>query len=369
MPHQIYTNPSAQTYHPPPQPPNFSAQLVSTFHASLPSYGPTPLTSLSRLSKDLRTGPIFIKDESSRFSLPSFKILGASWAIHRAFAQILNLPASTSTQEVGAAAHEKGLWLVTCSEGNWGRAVARMARILGVKARVWVPGNCHPATAAMIAGEGAEVCRVEDGNYDDSIAMARKEAEEMEGAVLAMDTSWDGYEEIPGWVVEGYGTMLGEVDEQVRVLTDRKVSHVVVSVGVGSWAHAVVLHYKSKVPSAKVVTVEPDTAACLKTSLEAGEIVTIQTGDTIMAGMNCGTVSKIAWLLLKDGVDAAVTITDTESHKAVQCLRESGINAGPCGAAPLAALQKLVEAGTLGLGPNSVIVLFSTEGMREYPTP
>jgi diaminopropionate ammonia-lyase len=107
----------------------------------------------------------------------------------------------------------------------------------------------------------------------------------------------------------------------------------------------------------------------LKTSLEAGEIVTIRTGDTIMAGMNCGTVSKIAWLVLKDGVDAAVTVTDVESHQAVQYLRETGINVGPCGAAPLAGLRKLVEVGTLGLGPDSVIVLFSTEGVREYPTP
>ena len=244
-----------------------------------------------------------------------------------------------------------------------------MARILRVEARVWLPQNCHPATAAKIAGEGAEVCRLKDGNYDDSIAMARKEAEETEGAVLVMDMSWDAYEEIPGWVLEGYGTMLREVDEQVSVLTERKVSHVVVSVGVGSLSHAVVLHYKNKVPNAKVVTVEPDTAACLKTSLEAGKIVTIQTGDTIMAGMNCGTVSKIAWPVLKDGVDAAVTVTDIESHQAVQYLHENGVNAGPCGAAPLAALRKLFEAGTPGLGPDSVTVLFSTEGMREYPTP
>ena len=244
-----------------------------------------------------------------------------------------------------------------------------MAKILGVKARVWVPGHCHPETVANIAGEGAEVCVVEDGSYDDSIAIARKEAEETEGAVLVMDTSWEAYEEIPGWVVEGYGTMLREVDEQVRAFTERKVSHVVASVGVGSWAHAVVLHYKSKVPSAKVVTVEPDTAACLKSSLEAEKIVTIRTGDTIMAGMNCGTVSKIAWPVLKDGVDVAAMVTDIESHQAVQYLRENSVNAGPCGAAPLAALRKLVKVGVLSLGPDSVIVLFSTEGMREYPIP
>lgn len=163
--------------------------------------------------------------------------------------------------------------------------------------------------------------------------------------------------------------MLAEVDEQVTQFSGKPVTHAFASVGVGSWAHAMTAHYKSKEPAATVVTVEPDTAACLKTSLEKGEITTIETGNSIMAGMNCGTVSMIAWPTLREGVDAAVTVADVESHEAVQYLHEHGVEAGPCGAAPLAALQRLSEIGELALGANSVVVLFSTEGARGYPTP
>jgi diaminopropionate ammonia-lyase len=170
-------------------------------------------------------------------------------------------------------------------------------------------------------------------------------------------------------VVEGYSTMLAEADEQLKQHTSSPVTHAFASVGVGSWAHAVTLHYKSTTPAAAVVTVEPDTAACLKTSLETGKIATIETGDTIMCGMNCGTVSMIAWPVLNAGVDAAVTITDVEAHQAVKYLLENGVQAGPCGAAPLAALRKVSKENALDLGPDSVVVLFCTEGAREYPLP
>lgn len=359
----VYKNPAASAWKSTP----ISSPDVLSFHQSLPSYGSTPLVPLPDLANELGLGAVFIKDEGSRFGLPAFKILGASWAIHKALAKATGLSPSSNFQNVGAAAKEKGLSLVTCSEGNWGRAVARMAKYLGVKARIYVPHNCHPATIQKIASEGVDVPAV-DGNYDASITAAREDSERT-GAILVMDTSWPGFEVIPSWVVEGYSTMLAEVDEQIRKFTEKPVTHAFASVGVGSWAHAVTAHYKSKEPSATVVTVEPDTAACLKTSLEKGEITTIQTGDTIMAGMNCGTVSLIAWPTLKEGVDAAVTVTDIESHLAVQYLQEHDVKAGPCGAAPLAALRKLCVAEELGLGPDSVVVLFSTEGAREYPIP
>lgn len=359
----IYKNPVASAWK---STATFPADVLS-FHKSLPSYGSTPLVPFPDLAKELGLGAVFIKDEGSRFGLPAFKILGASWAIHKALAKATGLPPNSSYQEVGAAAKEKGLSLVACSEGNWGRAVARMSKHFGIKARIYVPHNCYPATIQNIASEGVDV-PVVDGNYDASIAAARDDSEKS-GAILVMDTSWPGFEEIPSWVVQGYSTMLAEVDEQIRQFTQKPVTHAFASVGVGSWAHAVTAHYKSKDPSATVVTVEPDTAACLKTSLEKGEIVTIQTGDTIMAGMNCGTASLIAWPTLKEGVDAAVTITDVESHLAVEYLHEHGVRAGPCGAAPLVALRKLCVAEELRFGPDSVVVLFSTEGARKYPIP
>ena len=358
-----FRNPDASSWKTTP----ISSPNVLSFHQSLPSYGPTRLVPLPELAKELGVAQVVIKDESTRFGLPAFKILGASWAIHRALCKRLNLPVTNSYQAIGAAAKEKELSLVTSSEGNWGRAVARMAKHLGIKAKIYVPHNCYPATIRNIASEGVYVPIV-DGNYDASITTAR-EYSETTGAILVMDTSWPGYEEVPGWVVEGYSTMLAEVDEQIKQFTDKSVTHAFASVGVGSWAHAVTVNYKSKSPSAAVVTVEPDTAAGLKTSLEHGEITTVETGDTIMAGMNCGTVSLIAWPTLKEGVDAATTVTDGQSHQAVQYLHDHGIKAGPCGAAPLAALRNLHEAGELGFGSDSVVVLFSTEGARDYPVP
>ena len=171
------------------------------------------------------------------------------------------------------------------------------------------------------------------------------------------------------WVVEGYSTMLTETDQQLRDQGIGLATHAIASVGVGSWAQAVAMHYKSASPPASVVAVEPDTAACLKTSLEAGSITPITTGSSIMNGMNCGTVSHTAWDVLKQGVDASITVTDLETHQDLHYLLSHGVEVGPCGAAPLAALRKLVSQKKLDLEEGSLVVLFSTEGARDYPVP
>ena len=163
--------------------------------------------------------------------------------------------------------------------------------------------------------------------------------------------------------------MLTETDQQRQDYGIGPVTHAIASVGVGSWAQAVAMHYKSTSPSAFVVAVEPDTAACLKTSLEAGWITPIATGSSIMNGMNCGTVSYTAWNVLQKGVDVSLAVTDLEAHQDLQYLHKAKIRVGPCGAAPLSALRRLVKEKTLGVDENSVVVLFSTEGFRNYPVP
>lgn len=164
--------------------------------------------------------------------------------------------------------------------------------------------------------------------------------------------------------------MFNEVDRQVLDLTGGKpVTCAIASVGVGSLAQAVVAHYKGEKSRANVVTVEPKSACCLMTSLEAGKIVPIKTGRTIMDGMNAGRVSFIAWNFLSQGVDASVTVSDAESHQGLQYLHNNGINAGPCGAAPLVALKKVLKEQVLNLGADAVVVLFSTEGARPYNIP
>jgi threonine dehydratase len=170
------------------------------------------------------------------------------------------------------------------------------------------------------------------------------------------------------WIVQGYSTMLHEIDEQ---LGDQQADLVVVPVGVGSFAQAVVSHYKSPTRHSRVLAVEPDTAACLYTSLTKGDPVTIETTTTIMTGLDCGTVSSIAWPVLQAGIDASLTVSDLEAHEACRSLHSMGVSSGPCGSSPLAALRRLSNEEKLALGLNqmSVVVLLSTEGPREYQEP
>lgn len=164
--------------------------------------------------------------------------------------------------------------------------------------------------------------------------------------------------------------MLSETDRQVGAQTGGKLANLAfVSVGVGSWAHAVVDHYKGNAVEDKIVTVEPIAAPSFKESLHCGELTPIETGETIMNGMNCGTTSDIAWPVLLAGTHAAVTVSDIESHECVQYLQSQGVNAGPCGAATLAALRKLCLDMSSDEKRNAIVVLFSTEGSREYEVP
>lgn len=165
--------------------------------------------------------------------------------------------------------------------------------------------------------------------------------------------------------------MLTEVDQQLRDMSIDAATHVIVSVGVGSWAQAVTMHYKGQSSAATCIAVEPDTAASLKASLEAGENTPIKTGHTIMNGMNCGTTSTTAWKILQKGVDISVAVSDLDVHHDLQYLHSQGIMVGPCGAAPLTALKRLCRESKdiTSLNEQSVVILFSTEGMRDYVPP
>jgi diaminopropionate ammonia-lyase len=165
--------------------------------------------------------------------------------------------------------------------------------------------------------------------------------------------------------------MLAETDTQTLDMHIPSVTHAIAGVGAGSWAQAVAMHYKARSPPACFVAVEPEEAASLKASLEAGSVKPIKTGHTIMNGLNCGTVSMTAWDVLKHGVDASVTVTDIEVHRDLLYLHSKGVKNGPCGASTLSALRKTCRGGKeeLRLDEKSVVVLFSTEGAREYVVP
>jgi diaminopropionate ammonia-lyase len=307
------------------------------FHRGLPGYVPTPLVELPALAAELGVGRVLVKDESARLGLPAFKVLGASWACH----QVLE--------------RQPGAELVTATDGNHGRAVARMAAHFGTTATVFVPGVVQRETAELIGAEGAEVVRLDVG-YDDAVRAAAAYAEESPERALVQDTAWDGYTEVPAWIVAGYRTLLEEVDEQLGGAPDL----VAVPVGVGSLLEAVVRHHRRPgAPHPVVLSVEPDTAACVLRSLRAGRPVTVPTGRTVMAGLDCGTVSASAWPVLRDGLDAAVAVADAEALRAVADLDALGVSSGPSGAASLAGTR---AARALDLPPDAVVVLLSTEG-------
>ena len=220
-------------------------------------------------------------------------------------------------------------------------------------------------TAERIASEGASVVRVE-GDYDDAVRRAAAYAEDQPDRALVQDTAWEGYTQVPAWIIEGYQTLMREIDEQLAAL-GASVDLVAVPVGVGSLAEAVVRHYRRPAgPRPRVLSVEPDTAACVLESLSAGRPVTVATAATVMAGLNCGTVSSSAWPVLRSGCDAAVAIGDDDAVRAVDDLAALGVSSGPCGAATLAGVRTALadpdRRTDLALGPGAVVVLLSTEG-------
>jgi len=331
------------------------------FHRSLDGYRPTPLVEVPAAAAPLRVGRVFVKDETSRLGLPAFKVLGASWAVHRALA-------------AGLGAGPAPVTFVTATDGNHGRAVARTARLLGHRAHVFVPDGVAASAVAAIAAEGAPVDDVA-GSYDDAVAAAARHAEAI-GGVLLQDTAWPGYERIPAWIVEGYATLFAEADEQLAAAGVGAPDLVVVPVGVGSLAQAAVTRYRSRPAPSRtaVLAVEPVGAACVLASLRAGAAVTVPTSVTSMAGLNCGTPSSLAWPVLHAGLDAAVAVADDEAEAAAPMLREAGVDAGPCGWAALAGARAALSGGdaedrrgALRVGNDATVLLVVTEGAAADP--
>lgn len=331
------------------------------FHRSLDGYALTPLVALPEVAGELGVRLVFAKDESARLGLPAFKGLGASWAVHRA---------------LGEGASDEPATVVTATDGNHGRAVARFARLAGHNASIVVPSGVHPTAIEAIRDEGAEVIELV-GSYDDAVAEAARLAERI-GGVLVQDTAWEGYEEVPTWIVEGYATLFAEADEQLRAQGLAAPDLVCVPTGVGSLLQAALAHYRGERAELEtaVMSVEPEAAACIAPSLAAGHPVTVATGITVMAGMNCGTPSSLAWPYVHGGLDAAVAVSERADIQAARDLAAMGVAAGPCGAASLAAARLALTGSSaeerrshLGIGPESVVLLVITEGVDANPVP
>ncbi len=365
-------------------PASIADERPARFHRSMPGYAPSPLADAPGVAARLGLERLAIKLEVERFGLPSFKILGASWAVCRALSARAGLddpaPMFPALRELATTQGE--VTLVAATDGNHGRAVARMARLLGLGARILVPDHTATARIAAIAAEGADVELVR-GSYDDAVALSAAAASER--ALVISDTSWPGYEEVPGWVADGYATIFEELKEQLlapaadavlalgRSSTSsqdgagREVPElVVVQIGVGALASAAVRALAA--PGRVLVGVEPADAACALRAVRAGELVLV-TGPhrSVMAGLNCGLASQVALPDMVRGIDAFCAIDDRAAEHAVRLLHAEGLDCGETGASGVAGLLAMREDRPdatwqrLGLGAAPSALAICTE--------
>ena len=355
---------------------------VKSFHESFPQYTQTPLVKLDKMAEHLGVKEIYLKDESYRFGLNAFKVLGGSFAMARYIAKEMNkdvkdLPYDVLTsdklrEEFGQAT------FFTATDGNHGRGVAWAANKLRQKAVVHMPIGTTQTRLDNILAEGA-TADITTLNYDDCVRLAAKEASETPRGVIVQDTAWDGYEEIPAWIMQGYGTMAMEAEKQLAEYGCERPTHVFVQAGVGSLAGSVVGYFTNLYPDnpPTFVVVEADVAACLYEGAVAadGEIRMVG-GDmqTIMAGLACGEPNTISWDILKNHVKVFIAAPDWVAAKGMRMLAapikgDAPVTSGESGAAPfgaLAAMMSMPEYADLkeavGLDENSRVLLFSTEG-------
>lgn len=355
---------------------------AQVFHRSFPQYSVTPLAKLDGMAERLGLGGLYVKDESYRFGLNAFKVLGGSFSMARYIAQQMGRDVSEMTydylisdqfqKDFGQAT------FFTATDGNHGRGVAWAANKLHQKAVVHMPKGSTKTRFDNIAKEGAQVT-IEDVNYDDCVRMAAAEAEKTEHGVVVQDTAWDGYEEIPSWIMQGYGTMAAEAAEQLRSLEINRPTHVFIQAGVGSLASAMVGYFTNLFPTnpPKFIIMEAAAADCLYEGAKAADgNPRIVGGDliTIMAGLACGEPNTIGWDILRNHATAFASCPDWVSAKGMRMLAapvagDPAVTSGESGAVGMGVISSIMTEPEyadfreqLGLDKNSQVLMFSTEG-------
>lgn len=337
---------------------NFRASV--SYHRSMPGYSPSPLVRLRELASQMHLGVIMVKDEGQRFGVPAIKMLGASWAMHCLMQDDPTIPG-----------------FCTATDGNHGRSVAWSARFLNKPARIFVPEYTVQARVHAIEAENAEVERIE-GNYDEAVSAAKNYAEKT-GFSLVQDMAWEGYERIPAFITAGYYTQLAELEEQLKEQGELP-NLVLLQSGNGTWPSAV-CHFMRHHPlfrKSQILLVEPIASDCMLESLKSGKVrSTLNSQKTIMAGLNCGTPSTLAFSILSREVNGAFAIPDLYSEEAMRCYyhptgKDPRIEAGESGAAGLAGLLALLKdpelrklKSKLGIDASTRVLLFNTEGITD----
>lgn len=352
------------------------------FHKSFPQYTVTPLARLDNLAARLGLNSLCVKDESYRFGLNAFKVLGGSFAMASYIADETGRDVADMTYDYLTSdelARDFGqATFFTATDGNHGRGVAWAAKRLGQKAVVHMPKGSTKPRFDNIAAEGATVT-IEEVNYDECVRMAAAEADACECGVIVQDTAWEGYEKIPSWIMEGYGTMASEAAEQLREAAINRPTHVFVQAGVGSLAGAVVGYFANLYPDnpPTFVVMEATNAACLyKGAVAADGEPRIVTGDmpTIMAGLCCGEPNTLGWDILRNHVTAFVACPDWVAARGMRILGapEKGdprVISGESGAVGAGLISTLMTDDSyaelrdlIGLDKTSNVLMFSTEG-------
>ncbi|HAX52406.1 MAG TPA: diaminopropionate ammonia-lyase [Lachnospiraceae bacterium] len=357
-------------------------EKARAFHESFPQYSITPLVKLDKMAGRLGLKEVYVKDESYRFGLNAFKVLGGSFAMTRYIAQqvgkdVSELPYNVLTSDELRKTFGQATFF-TATDGNHGRGVAWAANKLGQKCVVLMPKGTTQTRLNNILAEGAQAT-IEEYNYDECVRMANDLANKTEHGIMVQDTAWDGYEEIPAWIMQGYGTMASEANEQLDDFGCERPTHVFIQAGVGSLAGAVQGYFANRYPEnpPKVIVVEAEAAACLYkgAALGTGELQIVD-GDmvTIMAGLACGEPNTISWDILKNHVDTFVAAPDWVAARGMRMLAapvkgDSPVTSGESGAAPFGALSCIMCMDEykelrehLGLDESSKVLLFSTEG-------
>jgi len=352
------------------------------FHRSFPQYSVTPLANLTGMAARLGLGALCVKDESYRFGLNAFKVLGGSFAIGHYIAVRLGrdveamdysyLTSEALRNEFGQAT------FFTATDGNHGRGVAWAARQLHQRAVVHMPKGSVKIRYDNIAREGAQVT-IENVNYDECVRIAAKEAAATPNGVVVQDTAWEGYEEIPSYIMQGYGTMAREAADQFVAATGGAPTHVLIQAGVGSLAGAVQGYLFNRfAENPPVVTVVEATAAdCLYRGAVAGDgRPRIVEGDmpTIMAGLACGEPNILSWDILRNHAAAFISCPDWVSARGMRMLGapmkgDPQVVSGESGAVGMGVLDVIMTDPAytelkqkLGLNAQSRVLLFSTEG-------
>ena len=343
---------------------------VRRIHRMVPGYRPTALCSLPDLAAELGVKAVWLKDESTRFGLKAFKGLGSIYAMFRIICRELKLDPVSVTLEAllrpDCQRRIQGMTFATTTDGNHGKGVSWAARVFGCGAVVYMPAGTVPVRAEAIRQAGNARVTVTDMAYDDCVAWTARQAAEM-GWFLIQDTAWDGYEEIPEWIMQGYTTLLFEAAEQIR----EAPTHLFLQAGVGSMAGAVAAVAHEAWGDVHVYTVEPTEVACFYDSFRCADGLAHKaagSGRTEMAGLNCAIPCKTAWELLSGLADGAFACGDAVTEQGIRYLHrhEPSVTAGESGAVTAGLLMKLAETGApIPLGPDSVILLVNTEGATD----